>query len=210
MKLTLFFIILNVLAFFYSLTDFDYYIKNYGFNTKNFLSGNYHTIFTSIFLHASLRHLVGNMVALFFLGWTIEKNVGRWQYLLVYFSAGALSNLSILLPIFSYTPQTIAIGASAAISGLVGLGAFVCPGKFVIFPSIIPLPFVIAGAIYLLANLNNLFTPSEVAYSAHIFGMIVGALFGLLWGEDRKKHLFVFILLLVLISASPFFIGYFI
>ena len=210
MKLTLLIIALNIIAFAYSLTDFDYYLKNYGFSQKNFLSGNYHVILTSTFLHANFSHLVANMIALFFLGWTIERNVSKWKYILVYFSSGALSSLSVMLPIFGYTPETIAIGASAAISGLVGLGAFVCPGKFVIFPSPIPLPFVVAGAMYLLANLSSLFTPSQVAYEAHIFGIIIGALFGLLWGEDRSKRLFIFILLLILISASPFIISYFI
>jgi len=210
MKLTLFLIILNIIAFLYSLTNFDYYIENYGFNPKNFSSGNYYVLITSMFLHANLGHLIGNMIALFFLGWTIENNVSGWKYLLVYFSSGALSNLSVMLPIFGYTSETIAIGASAAISGLVGLGTFVCPGKFVMFPTALPLPFVVGGAIYLLVNLSNLFIPSNVAYSAHILGMLSGALFGLAWGEDRKKRLFVFILLLILISTSPLIIGYFV
>ena len=210
MKLTLFLIALNIIAFIYSLTDLDYYIKNYGFNQKSFLSGNYYVILTSIFLHANFSHLITNMIALFFLGWTIESNVSKWKYILVYFSSGALSSFSVMMPIFGYTPETIAIGASAAISGLVGLGTFVCPGKFVIFPPAIPLPFVAAGALYLLSNLSNLFTPSHVAYEAHIFGIIIGALFGLLWGKDRRKRLFIFILILILISASPFIIDYFI
>lgn len=210
MKLTLFLIALNIIAFLYSLTNFDFYLKNYGFNSKNFLSGNYEIILTSMFLHANLGHLIGNMIALFFLGWTMENNVSKWKYLLVYFSSGALSNLSVMLPIIGYSQETIAIGASAAISGLVGLGTFVCPGKFVIFPTALPLPFVVAGAMYLLVNLSNIFAPSDVAYSAHIFGMISGALFGLIWGKDRRRRLFVFILLLILISTSPLIIGYFI
>lgn len=210
MKLTALLIIINIIAFAYSLANPDYYIKNYGFNSKNFLSGNYYIIITSMFLHANLGHLVGNMIALFFLGWTIERNVSMWKYLLVYFASGAFANFSVMLPIFGYNASTIAIGASAAISGLVGLGTFVCPGKFVIFPTALPLPFVVAGAIYLLVNLSSLFVPSEVAYSAHIFGMIGGAVFGLLFGENRRKRLSVFILLLTLISTLPLVTGYFV
>ncbi len=209
MKLTLLLIALNVIAFLYSSADFDYYIKNYGFNSKNFLSGNYYVMITSMFLHLNLGHLVGNMIALFFLGWTIEKNVNNWLYLFVYFLSGAFANLSIMLPIFGYTPQTVAIGASAAIAGLVGLGTLMCPGKFVIYPTALPLPFIVAGAIFLLVNLSNIFVPSIVAYPAHVFGMLSGGFFGLLFGEDRKKRLFVFVLLLVLISTLPLFIGYF-
>lgn len=210
MKLTLFLVALNVIAFLFSLANFDYYIQNYGFNQKNFLSGNYYIIITSMFLHASFGHLISNMIALFFLGWAIEKNTNAWQYIIAYFSSGAVSNLSVMLPIFGYTSETIAIGASAAISGLVGLGAFICPGKFVLFPTALPLPFIVAGAIYLLVNLSNLFVPSQVAYSAHIIGMLTGALFGLIWGEDRKKRLFAFTLLLILIPISPLVIAYFI
>lgn len=210
MKLTLFLISINVIAFAYSLTSFDYFINNYGFSPKNFLSGNYYIVITSMFLHANFAHLIGNMIALFFLGWTVEKSVSSWKYLLVYFASGTVANLSAMLPLFGFSAATIAVGASAAISGLVGLGTFVCPGKFVIFPSVLPLPFVVAGAMFLLANISNIFTPSEIGYSAHIFGMIGGANFGLIWGEDRKKRLAVFILLLILIPLSPWIIGYFI
>ncbi len=207
MKLTLLLIIANILVFAYSIFNPNL-INQYGFDTKGFLSGNYYLIATSLFLHANLSHLANNMIALFFLGWTIERNVSKWKYLAAYFGAGFLGDLSVFVPIFGYT-DAIAIGASAAISGLVGLGTFVCPSKFVIFPSALPLPFVVAGAIYFLVTLSNIFIPSQVAYPAHLFGAIGGALFGLIWGENRIKRLMVFILLLVLVSNIPLAIGYF-
>ena len=111
--------------------------------------------------------------------------------------------IALFVPIFGYSPDTIAIGASAAISGLVGLGIFVCPGKLVFFPAFIPLPFALAGAIYFLANFSNLFAPGYVAYSAHIFGFLAGSLFGFAWGENRVKRLIIFIALLALIVALP-------
>jgi membrane associated rhomboid family serine protease len=148
------------------------------------------------------------MVALFFLGWTIEKNTENWQYLSVYFLSGVVGNISFFMPFVGYTKGVVGIGASAAISGLVGLGIFVCPSKFVVFPSLVPLPFVLAGALYFLATLSNLFIPSEIAHPAHLFGLATGAVFGLAWGENRVKRLFIFIFLVLLILALPYIIRY--
>lgn len=203
MKITLSLIALNVLIFFLSFTSLDYYLNNFAFTMNNFLAGNYHTALTTMFLHADLIHLGWNMFALLLLGWVLEKKVKSWQYLLVYFVSGAVGSLSLFIPIFNYSPDTVAIGASGAISGLVGLGIFMCPGRLVIFPSFLPLPFALAGAIYFLSTLSNLFAPGYVAYSVHLFGFLFGALFGFSWGEDRIKRLVIFIALLVLIVSLP-------
>jgi rhomboid protease GluP len=208
MKLTLLLITINIFVFFFSLSNFDFYLTNFGFSIDNLLSGKIYVLVTSMFLHASFLHLAGNMIALFLLGWTIEKNVSKWKYILVYFVSGILGNLAAFIPIFGYDSSTIAVGASAAISGLVGMGIFVCPGKMVIFPSIIPLPFVLAGAIYFLSNLSNLFEISNIGYPAHILGMMTGAMFGLIWGENRIKRLFLFVFLLILVLTLPLIIDY--
>jgi len=203
MKLTATLIILNMLVFALSLTNFDYFIGNFGFSAKGLLSGKYYIILTSLFLHADLLHLSGNMIGLLFLGWAIEKKIKSWQYIVVYFASGIIGNLSMFIPIFGYTLDTIGVGASAAISGLVGLGIFMCPGKFVIFGSILPMPFVAAGAVYLLFTLSNLFTSELVAHSAHLFGFLSGAIFGFKWSKDRIKNLLIFIALLLLIMFLP-------
>lgn len=208
MKLTLLLIIVNVLIFFLSLENFEYFIINYGFSINNFLAGNYYTLITSMFLHGSFIHLAYNMVALFFLGWAVESKTEKWKYLLVYFLAGLFGNLLIFIPIFGYTSETIAIGASAAISGLVGLGIFVCPKKFVLLGSIIPLPFIVAAALYFLFNLSNLFIPSQIAYSSHLSGMFIGAIFGLAWGKERAKSIVLFIFITLLIVLLPYLIEF--
>jgi membrane associated rhomboid family serine protease len=148
------------------------------------------------------------MVALFFLGWAIERKVNRILYIIAYFLGGVVGALSILIPVFNYPPEMPAIGASAAISGLVGLGTFMIPGKFVLFPTIIPLPFVVAGAIYFLATVSNIFVPSEIGYPGHLLGILAGALIGLIFGKDRMKRLFVFVFILILISALPLIVDY--
>ena len=203
MKLTILLIILNVFAFLYTLVDLDYYIDNYGFSTERFLAGHYEVLLTSMFLHSSLIHLGGNMLFLFFLGWTIEKNSKLWQYILAYFLSGIAGAFSMfLLP-----PDAIAVGASAAISGLVGLGVFLCPTKFVIF-EVIPMPFVLAGALYLIANVTGLLAPSNIGYHAHLAGFATGAVMGLKWGGHGMRRFLLFIGVLTAVVAIFLYVGW--
>jgi membrane associated rhomboid family serine protease len=209
-------ILINIFTFFYTVYanpacfqgNFEKcdIIKNYGFSVKNFLAGKYETIITSMFLHANLQHLVANMIALFFLGSALEKRPGRIKYIIAYLLGGIAGNFSMFVPIFA-KPKTIAIGASAAISGLIGLGIFTTPTKLVLFPTFIPFPFMIAGAIYLLATLANLFEISHIGYHAHLFGLLAGGLFGLTFTTNRKKKLLIFIIILIILALLPTILG---
>jgi len=205
MKITLFLILINIIVFVYSLTNFEYFIDNYGFSVNAFLSGHPETLITSLFLHGSFIHLASNMIALLFLGGAVESKVKSWQYILVYFLAGVVGNLSFFIPIFGYDAMTIGVGASGAISGLVGLGIFISPGKLTMFPFIIPIPFAIAGAIFLLTTSALLFsTQEQIAYPAHLLGIAAGAAFGFAWSKHRIKNLIIFIFLVALIIALPY------
>ena len=202
MKLTIFLILLNVSTFLLTSNGIfisEYYAKEYGFSVKNFLEGKYYTLITSFFLHAHIFHLIFNMAALFVLGWAIESKVTKIKYLITYFLGGIFGNLSMFL----YPPESLAVGASGAISALIGLGTFICPGKFVFFPTIIPVPFIVAGAIYFLVTISNLFLVSEIAYPAHFFGMLTGGILGLIWGEKRLFRLLLFIIICLLIIFLP-------
>jgi rhomboid protease GluP len=206
MKLTVALIIINVVIFFLSLIPgLDYSIVEFGFKPSSFLEGKVHTIVTSMFIHAGFEHIFFNMIALFLLGTSLEKKVSKGKYLLVYFLGGIIGNLVMLIP-FLYSPDTIGVGASGAISALVGLGTFICPGKLVIFPSIIPLPFVAAGVLYFLSTTMNLFVPADIqiAYEVHMMGIIVGSIFGLSWSENRKRSILIFIVTLIVILSLPY------
>jgi len=108
-----------------------------------------------------------------------------------------------LLP-FLYSPESIGVGASGAISALVGTGTFLCPGRLTIFPFSIPLPFVVVGALYFLINTSNLFTQSVIGYPVHVAGMLIGSIFGLKWSKNWKKGLTLFIVTLVFILSLPY------
>jgi len=203
MKISLVLILANFLVFLLILSNPNYYIENYGFSVNNFLSGRYEVLVTSLFIHSSFLHLIFNMLALLLLGISLEEKLNPWKYILVYFLSGILGNLIMFIPF--YPPDTLGVGASGAISGLVGVGTFLYPGKLVLFQSILPIPFVLAGAIYFLSTTFNLFFPSHIAYPVHLAGFIVGSAFGLVWaGKKRGKSILIFILVLVLVILLPY------
>jgi membrane associated rhomboid family serine protease len=208
MILTLILIFLNIMAFFYTYPNLEYYVKEYGFEPVSFLGGKYYTILTSLFLHANFVHLFFNMISLFLLGPSLEKKVGVLKFYFVYFFGGMLANLATFIPFF-YKPGIPGIGASGAISALIGLGTFLCPGKLTISQFLIPLPFVVVGAFYFLSNAMNLFIPSSIGYHVHMAGMIFGSFFGLVWSKNWLKGIIIFIIVLILIISLPYILEMF-
>lgn len=82
--------------------------------------GHYYRIFTSMFLHAGVDHLVSNMTILFFLGAIAEKHLGHLRYFLLYFIAGtggAVFSMQFSYFAGDFTPS---VGASGAIFGMIG------------------------------------------------------------------------------------------
>ena len=93
-------------------------IMQYGFVPARFSSMYYTTVFTSLFLHGSLFHLLANMWMLWIFGDNVEDCMGRARYLVFFFLCGiasvfaqAMSNPTSTLPL---------VGASGAISGVLG------------------------------------------------------------------------------------------
>ena len=76
------------------------------------------TIFTSMFIHGGFFHLAGNMMFLWVLGNNIEDRLGHVKYLVFYLLAGVAATLSHW--VISTDSQVPLIGASGAISGVVG------------------------------------------------------------------------------------------
>jgi len=85
------------------------------------------TMFTSMFMHAGFYHLLGNMFFLWTFGRRIEDACGPWRYLLFYLLAGAIASFAYA----ALNPSTFdapLVGASGAISGLLGAYLLLFPG----------------------------------------------------------------------------------
>ena len=175
--------------------------EDYGYSTDNFLGGKPWVIFTSLFLHGSVSHLILNMIALFFFGGAVEERLTGRKYLLIFFSGGLLGNL---ISSLFYSPSQIAVGASGAIFALMGAAILIKPFEFILFPFLIPIPIVLVGLIMILGNIMAILSGAEtnIAYEAHITGFLVGLAFG--FKEERSlKGLIVALLLLGVIILFP-------
>lgn len=138
-------------------------------------------LFTSMFLHANFWHIAGNMLFLWIFGDNVEDFFGHFTYLLFYLVCGIGAGL--LHIVFNFHSNIPAVGASGAISGVMGAYILLYPRAriltlVVIFP--IPVPAVIfLGLWYImqfLAGLNMLGGGGSggVAVWAHIGGFLLG------------------------------------
>lgn len=108
-------------------------INTYGFNEEAVREGGgvaAFATFTAMFMHADFWHLFGNMIFLWAFGRRVEDACGSWRFLLFYLLAGMASNVgSVLLnPDMDTIP---AIGASGAISGVMGAYLLLFPGAWI-------------------------------------------------------------------------------
>jgi membrane associated rhomboid family serine protease len=139
----------------------------------------YLAIIASMFLHANLLHIAGNMLFLWIFGNNVEDRLGRVRFTLFYFAAGIVSALGFTLAnLGSVAPL---LGASGAIAGVMG-------AYLVFFPRARILSLVVIIPIYLPAApvlvvwfVTQFFTDpnSGVAWVAHVCGFIFGALVAL-------------------------------
>lgn len=140
----------------------------------------YLSIFTSMFLHGGWMHLIGNLWFLWIFGDNIEDFFGHTKYLLFYLITGVAAAMThILLNPDSTIPT---LGASGAISGVLGAYAFLYPKIRVrtfitlgFFWQIANVPAVFfLGLWFVLQFLGGLEAGSGVAYGAHIGGFVAG------------------------------------
>ncbi len=82
-----------------------------------------HALFTSMFVHADLLHIIGNIVYLHIFGDNVEDTLGRVPYLAFYLACGLAATVVHVLVCLLVNPALLAVplvGASGAISGLLG------------------------------------------------------------------------------------------
>jgi membrane associated rhomboid family serine protease len=158
----------------------------YGTSLSNLLEGNYVCLLSSIFLHASLEHLLLNMIALYFFGKAVESEVGGARMIAI-FLISSLAGLALtaLFSLLGVVPQDVpTVGASGGIFGLMACAMFLRPFEIAIYPFIFPLPLFLVAVFYAIINVVDFMyviasgKMSEIAYTAHIGGFFAGALIG--------------------------------
>jgi membrane associated rhomboid family serine protease len=145
------------------------------------------TLITSLFLHASLLHVGGNMLFLWIFGNNVEDKLGEIKFLVIYFTAGVAGSL---LQVFLTPNSTIPmLGASGAISGVLAAYVLYFPRARVL-TFIIPFFFFTLSAYVFIgywialqaldAYLSLGVTGGGVAFFAHVGGFISGLVLGVL------------------------------
>jgi membrane associated rhomboid family serine protease len=142
---------------------------------------------TSLFLHAGIAHILGNMLFLWIFGDNVEAAFGHLRYLLFYLVCGVGSGLThIAFNLHSHIP---ALGASGAISGVMGSYMLLYPRERIttlVFIFVVPIPAVIILGTWFLfqffAGINGLgaSVTGGVAVWAHIGGFLLGVIFTLM------------------------------
>jgi membrane associated rhomboid family serine protease len=159
----------------------------------------YITLLTSMFMHASLIHILGNMLFLWIFGDNVEDRMGHVRYLLFYLICGVLATLTqVFVTAVTNADQRIpSLGASGAISGVLGGYLLLFPNRQVtvlLFRVITRVPAFIAIGLWFLfqivEGLGALGRSSGVAYGAHIGGFVAGlALVHLFAASRPHQHL---------------------
>ncbi len=131
--------------------------------------GQYWRILTAMFLHAGMQHLLNNMLTLYVIGSMLERQVGKWKFLIIYFLSGLAGN--ILEYVKSLRNGTVvAVGASGAVFGV--MGALL----FVIIRNKGRIPGMDIRRMLLYVGLSVYFglIGSNIANTAHLTGLAAG------------------------------------
>ncbi|MYS14079.1 rhomboid family intramembrane serine protease [Streptomyces sp. SID4982] len=128
--------------------------------------GQYYRLLTSMFLHSGYVHILFNMLSLWWIGGPLEAALGRARYLALYLISGlAGSALTYLLA----APNQPSLGASGAIFGLFGATAVLLRRlRYDMRPVIV----------LLVVNLIITFGWANIAWQAHIGGLVAGLITG--------------------------------
>jgi membrane associated rhomboid family serine protease len=181
-------IIINISVFFLfsSREDYNKIVVEYGLIPTRLEPL---TFITSIFLHGSFGHLLGNMLFLWIVGDNVEDKFGHLPYLVFYLVSGIFAGIMQV----TFTPHVEllrfvpCIGASGAISGVVGAYFILFPTSKIrffywlfIFVGTFTMSSLFAIAIWFLfqlymASLTSVLPYTGIAYWAHIGGFVFGA-----------------------------------
>ncbi len=182
---TILLIITNAYVFFLELGGGDRFVYKWSAIPIHIVHGRaWVTLLTSMFMHASWMHIIGNMVFLWAFGPEIEDAMGSFRYLFFYLAGGLVAMLAqVLSSPFSRIPS---LGASGAIAAVMGAFIVTYPRDRIrtllfifIYFRITYIPAVLLIGFWFLTQLLNFGLVANVqtggvAYLAHIGGFTFG------------------------------------
>ena len=190
-------IVLNVVFFLLELSSGDAFLMKWSFVPARFLanpSGDFLTLFTSIFMHAVWVHLGGNMLYLWIFGDNVEDRFGHVKFIVFYLICGLAATFAQLA--FNTTSNVPNLGASGAIAGVLGAYIILFPqGKVRVLQGqqVIQVSALIVIGFWIVLQLFNgigsitsTADTGGTAYMAHIGGFLAGIILTFLFrGSNR-------------------------
>ena len=143
----------------------------------------YLTLLTSMFMHGSIMHLLGNMWFLWIFGDNIEEDMGHGRYIAFYLLTGLLASLThVLVSMGTDSAEIPSLGASGAISGVMGGYLLLHPKRrvrVIMVRMLTEVPGWVAVGLWFAFQVLSSFQAlgghgGGVAYGAHIGGFIAG------------------------------------
>jgi membrane associated rhomboid family serine protease len=169
-------------------------VVNLGFKNSSLHTGeDLFTLYTHMYIHADFLHVIFNMFIFYLMGIHFEHRVG-WKWMaIVYWTTGILGG-GVLNGLITPVSDVPGIGASAAISGVIGAFAMMYPNDrvpMVIIFIILPRVQVAFGALvfilfqtFMAVFAFQLPGLGQVSYTAHLAGVMVGVAMG--WVLAKK------------------------
>ena len=210
-KLTYTLIALNVIVYLFSsffshsFVDMDMETLVYMgalFGPYTVAQGEWWRLFTAMFLHGGMTHILMNMFSLYLVGRAAEMYFDTKSYISIYFFAGLIGSLFSLY----MHPQSVGVGASGAIFGVFGAlaGFFLAHKEEIATQS---KAFMKDFAIIIGINLVLGFSIPAVDVSAHLGGLLVGLLGGFLLSKSRHFLLLYNSAMVLVIIAIAFYLS---
>jgi membrane associated rhomboid family serine protease len=154
-----------------------------------------YTLFTSMFIHADVLHIIGNMLVFLFIGMPFEQRIGWKKFIIIYLLAGICGTLThSILNLGSNIPL---VGASGAIFGIMGAFAYSYPRDEIVMP--IPIGFFmiirrikVIYAVLVFIALETIFvflgSQQNTAHFAHLGGLIGGAIIASILIKEKQTY----------------------
>jgi len=192
-------ILVNILVFILELQGGDAFITRWSLLPAEIIAGrNWITILSSMFMHAGLVHILGNMLFFWVFGPEIEDVMGPFRYLVFYLLGGLAATLGqVIINPISTVPS---LGASGAIAAVMGAFLIKYPRDRIRtvlligwFAPVTLIPSIVLVGIWFLTQVFSEIgalaqtQSGGVAYMAHICGFIFGAVLGRVFEKSRYR-----------------------
>jgi membrane associated rhomboid family serine protease len=132
-----------------------------------------YTPLTSMYTHASFMHLFVNIIVLVLMGIVLEQRIGTRPFIVLFLLAGLAGTL--LFAALNWGDSYVyVVGASGAISGILGGFARLYPSDRIMILLLPPMPAWIAVIVFFVLQIILIPVSSGIAYEAHIGGLAAG------------------------------------